>query len=248
MPKLNLPYEFISVQLAFAKRMSELSGTRLEDTLIDCTNIRTLLNINVTRETARKNDSWQTFLNGLHNAEEPDRWAYDHYLEREKNEPELDASNGFGCFYYSYPFREQPKVRLHFRNVDHSGKGALSPERAPARRDELTALFLETREQHPDAQTVRGGSWLYNIEPYCRLFPPEYIASMKPVGYELQFWALWGQFLRGGFRPNVETIAKFREAIARARSPEECERCFPYEVMRPECGIEHFYKHFGIKK
>ena len=32
---------------------------------------------------------------------------------------------------------------------------------------------------------MRGGSWLYNIDAYRRLFPPEYLASTKPVGYEL---------------------------------------------------------------
>lgn len=246
MPKLNLPYEFISTQLAFARRMSELSDARLEGTLIDCTNIRTLLNIDVTHKTADRSEGWQTFLRGLRNAPDPDRWAYDYYLEREKDEPEIDASEGFGCFYYSYPFRDQPKVRLHFRNVDPSGRGALSLERVHVRRSELTSLLREVTEKHPDAETVRGGSWLYNIGPYCRLFPPEYIASIKPVGYELQFWALWGQFLRGGFRPNVEAIARFRGAIAGAESPEECERCFPYEVMRPECAIGHFHRHFGI--
>jgi hypothetical protein len=248
MPKLNLPYEFISTQLAFAGRMSELSDTRLEDTLIDCTNIRTLLNIEVTHETAAESDSWQIFLRGLRKAQKPETWAYNHYLDREKGEPEIDATDGYGCFYYSYPFRDQPKVRLHFRNVDPSTWGALSPERFPARRNELTVLLREIRKKHPDAETVCGGSWLYNIEPYCRLFPPEYIASMKPVGYELQFWALWGQFLRGGFRPNFEAITRFCDAIGEAKSPEGCKRCFPYEVMRPECDIGHFYRDFRTEE
>ena len=71
---------------------------------------------------------------------------------------------------------------------------------------------------------------------------------MKPVGYELRFWALWGQFLRGGYRPNFEAIVRFCDAIGEAKSPEECERCFPYEVMRPECDIGHFYKEFGTEE
>ena len=113
MPKLGLPYEFISVQLAFARRMSELSHRPLEDTLIDCTMLRTLLNIRVTKETAQESEAWQSFLRGLRNTSEPDRWAYDHYLEREKDEPSIDVLDGFGCFWYSYPFRNEPKVRLH---------------------------------------------------------------------------------------------------------------------------------------
>ena len=75
MPKLGLPYEFISVQLAFARRMSELSHRPLEDTLIDCTLLRTLLNIRVTKETAQESEAWQSFLRGLRNTSEPDRFS-----------------------------------------------------------------------------------------------------------------------------------------------------------------------------
>jgi hypothetical protein len=246
MPRLDLPFGFIAVQLAFARRVSTLANVSLGSALIDCTIIPTLLNIEVTHETAEKCVSWQGFLRGLREAYVPDRWAYDHYVERERREPEINSSEGYGCFYYSYPFQDQPKVRLHFRPVDRSGKGALSLEQVPARRAELTALFREISSKHPDAETVRGGSWLYNIAPYCRLFPSEYIASMKPVGYELQFWALWGQFLKGGFRPDFEAIGRFCEAIALARTPEECTQCFPYEAMRPECDIGHFYRFFEI--
>ena len=28
---------------------------------------------------------------------------------------------------------------------------------------------------------------------------------------------------------------------------QECERCFTYEVLRPECDIQHFYRHFKIE-
>ena len=108
-------------------------------------------------------------------------------------------------------------------------------------------MLAEIRTRHPDARTVRGGSWLYNIEPYCRLFPPEYIATAEPVGYELPFWALWGQFLRGGFRIDQAAADAFLAAIQEADSTEECEQCFPYQVLRPECDIQHFYRYFGIE-
>ena len=227
--------------------MAELSGDKLEDTLIDCTNLRTLLSIHVTKQDADDVPEWQAFLEGLRSAEKPDEWAYQFYVKSEEGEPELDDSSGFGCFWYTYPFRDQPKVRLHFGNVDRSGHGALSLERANTRRAELTHLLKEIRARYPDAETVRGGSWLYNIDAYRRLFPTEYIASTKPVGYELQFWALWGQFLRGGGKINKETMNRFLDAIKQATSPEECETCFPYEVLRPECDIRHFYTHFGIE-
>jgi len=36
---------------------------------------------------------------------------------------------------------------------------------------------------------------MYNLAPYCRLFPTEYNWSAAPVEAELQYISLWGQFL-----------------------------------------------------
>ena len=132
-PKLNLPPEFIQLQMAFARRMSELSGQPLEEALIDCTIIRTLLSINVTAETAAATPEWRTFIDGLGATTDQDKWAHDHYVEREKGEPELTAKS---CFWYSYPFRDQPRIRLHFSPADRSGLGALHRDRMtrPTRR------------------------------------------------------------------------------------------------------------------
>jgi hypothetical protein len=245
-PKLNLSREFICAQLVFARKMSELSGISLEDALIECTNVRTLLSLRVTRETAHEVPEWRSFVEGLQSAENPDDWAYRFYLKSKENETEPKDTDGFGCFWYSYPFRDTPAVRLHFGNIDGSGHGALSLERADTRRGELVKLLTEIRTKHPDAKTMRGGSWLYNIEPYRRLFPPEYIASIKAVGYELPFWVLWGQFLRGGGKPNHEAIHTFVAAVEQATTPDECEKSFPYQVMRPECDIRHFYSYYNI--
>jgi len=167
--------------------MAELSGESLENAVIDFTQIRTLMSIRVTREDADKVETWRTLVDGLLAAEDPDEWAYRFYLQTEEGELELDDTEDFGCFYYTYPFRDTKAVRLHFRNADRSGLGALSLARSEVRRCELVNMLAEIKVKHPDAGTVRGGSWLYNIEPYRRLFPTAYIASAKPVGYELVF-------------------------------------------------------------
>lgn len=244
MPRLNLPKPFLTLQLDFARRMSALSRASLEESLIDCTNIRILLSIHVNQKTKTDVPEWRTFMDGLISSDDPDQWTYEYYQETERNELKLTEGS---CFWYSYPFRDQPKVRLHFSGRDRSGHGALSRERIDARRQELIELLTTIRSKHPDAETVRGGSWLYNIEPYCRLFPPAYIESATPVGYELQFWALWGQFLKGGFRINEEAVDTFRKAFAQADSVEACKQSFPYQVLRPECGIDEFYEHYGIE-
>jgi hypothetical protein len=121
MPKPNLPREFISVQLAFARRMADLSGESLENALIDCTNMRTVLSIHVTKEDAHEVAEWRSFIEGLQQSEDPDEWAYRYYLKREEGEEEENDTDGFGCFRYSYPFRDTTAVRLHFGNVDRIG-------------------------------------------------------------------------------------------------------------------------------
>ena len=87
------------------------------------------------------------------------------------------------------------KLRLHFENRETSNHGTLSKERMATRKSELSAMFRYIQANHPDVETVRGGSWLYNIPAYLRLFPPDYVKTAEPVGYETTFWALWGQFV-----------------------------------------------------
>jgi hypothetical protein len=105
----------------------------------------------------------------------------------------------FGCFSYTAEAGGSV-VRLHFANRE--GPGALSQERLIARRGELAAALRHACAEHPRAETVRGGSWLYNLSAYRTLFPPRLLATASPAdpGDELEFLALWGQFLRGDGR------------------------------------------------
>ena len=94
--------------------------------------------------------------------------------------------------------------------------------------------------------TVRGGSWLYNIPTYLRLFPPDYVKTAKPVGYETMFWALWGQFIgrKGSIRQS--TASQFLDCLSRQKTVDGCLQCFPYQVLRPECSVETFYDFYSL--
>jgi len=100
-------------------------------------------------------------------------------------------------------------VRLHFSHQDRFGLGPLSSERIAVRLAELRAKFDHIHETLPEAQQVRGGSWLYNREAYTRLFPPSFGASAEVDQPHCQFRGLWGQLLRYNLASNevlVETI------------------------------------------
>ena len=241
------PQEFLSIQLELARRIAELGDDPLELVVIDHTLFRHLLDLRVTRQDT-SDPLWQRFVSGLVSASDPEGWMYQVYLDRagELRKRPSEEYDGFGCFYYAYPFPDTKAVRLHFSPRDESGRGNLSRERVEVRVGELRDLFRHVKESRPEAETVRGGSWMYNIEPYRTLFPPEYIASAKPVGYEVGFWALWGQFLRRVDKADNEAVSRFLPRLREQKTTEACLECFPYQVLRPECPIRVFYEFYAI--
>ena len=116
----------------------------------------------------------------------------------------------------------------------------------PTRKAELSAMFRHIKENHPDVETVRGGSWLYNISAYRRLFPLDYVRTAKPVGYETGFWALWGQFIARDGSLRQPGAGQFLECLDKQKTVEDCLKCFPYQVLRPECDIQVFYDFYDL--
>ena len=149
------------------------------------------------------------------------------YVRHQEHDPPLP---GAGCFGYSYEAREGA-VRLHF--VNRHGAGALSVSQRPQRRSELGATLRHARERHPEAQGLRAGSWLYNLPGYQALFPPRILATARPADPrgELEFMALWGQFLRGDctlYRPRA---AFFAGRFSVARDERELLAAFPMHKL-----------------
>ncbi len=213
--------------------------------LIDYTMLRNLFNLRVSHDLP--NPLWDAFIEGLRTSDNPEDWTYDFY--RQRIGVASDASEErrfFGCFSYVYPWRNTHKLRLHFENRDTSEYGALSKDRMSIRKSELSAMFRHIQANHPEVETVRGGSWLYNIPAYLRLFPPDYIKTAKRVGYETSFWALWGQFVARKGSIRQPAAAQFLECLNEQKTVEGCLQCFPYQVLRPECSIGTFYDFYNL--
>ena len=237
--------EFLILQVRFAQKIAEVSNQELADVLIDYTMLRNLFNLRVSHDIP--NPLWDAFIQGLYTSDNPEDWTYNFYLQHTAVASESsDERQFFGCFSYVYPWRGTNKLRLHFENREISEHGALSRARMTLRKSELSMMFQHIQRNHPDIETVRGGSWLYNIPAYIRLFPPAYIQTAKPVGYETGFWALWGQFIarKGSIRQS--TAAQFLECLDKQETIDGCLQCFPYQVLRPECSIETFYKFYNL--
>lgn len=73
-------------------------------------------------------------------------------------------------------------VRIHFRNrVNAENIGPLHTTNVTRRRAELTEMFGFVARHWPETKQIIGGSWLYNTQGYCRLFPDAYVASRTPL-------------------------------------------------------------------
>lgn len=233
---------FIHLQMQFAEKLSALLNIDLGETLAEHTVLRHLLAVSISR--ADQSDPvWQQFVRGCKAQPAPTEWAYAFYQRHAAPDQEAPRPR-FGCFTFAYPFRGTPVVRLHFENL--TKQSVLKSVQINERKAELRALFAYVRQHHPEAKRVRGGSWLYNIAAYRRLFPDEYIKTAEGVGYETGFFALWGQFLRADGDVHMVQAAQFLTNIERQTTEDGCLHCFPYEVLRPECSIEVFNSFYSI--
>lgn len=156
------------------------------------------------------------------------------------------AQRQFGCFSFEPP--KEGVIRLHFSpNDTQDGVGPLARSKSSRRVDELADMFVFIRQQHgAGAKYVQGGSWLYNLDAYKRLFPPAYIASLqihtRPTGFAGGSW--WGQFV--DHRENVvgDRVATFSENL-RHLNPAEVWRVFPLPAMTARTDIDVFHQHYG---
>lgn len=230
---------FVDLVLRFAKVAADIDGVSFEESLLRNTPL--YLNFGLDRSFDPADPAWQQFLTGYQNASEPRVWTYSFYLAHARTYPD----SPFGCFSYHYESETQC-VRLHFGDRDSRTGGSLSVASRQTRRDELQALFRTVRLHLPEAEVVRGRSWMYNLPAYRCLFPPEYVATSDPTEPELQFMSLWGQFLdrTGNLRPMAADT--FLRRIAAASTSGELLRSFPLPVLATRCSIQCFYEFHGV--
>jgi hypothetical protein len=139
-------------------------------------------------------------------------------------------------------------VRIHFRNrVNTDAVGPLDVSNIPQRRSDLTAMFGHVAHTWPQTKSVVGGSWLYNTEGYCRLFPKEYAASRTPLlgPRPIHGLSTWGQFLdfRGTVKPAiVETFYRNLDTLDVAQPW----LSFPYQVLTTTAPFDAFRREYGI--
>jgi len=238
------PPGFFSVQLTFARKITQLTQRPYQDTVLNMTALYRILGLDWSLDP--QNPVWQDYLKELHqNDIDADvDWSYQFYFERADQLPSYDNQH-WGCFGYEY-WSERHLIHLHFWNLDESSYGPLSHQRKDARFAELLSMFANIKRMHPDAIAVHGSSWLYNLESYRRLFPVEYGLSARIDVPQFTARSLWGQFLRYDGRLNEERASVFLDRLSRLEYEHQHAQCLPYQVLQTEAPIELFYAFYGV--
>ena len=240
---------FLALQLAFAHRVAALTVRPIDEVVLGYSALYRILGLDWSFDAAHP--VWQCYAKILQGDTDPDAsqtHAFYLALARSDQTPRAPEGPRWGCFSYEYDGGARA-VHMHFGNHDAPEPGALSSQRRATRLGELTAMFRHIREEYPDAQTVRGGSWLYSREGYRRLFPPAYSASAKTITPHCRSRSCWGQFLQSDWQVNEETAAIFLERVTALHSmgTAELTACFPRPTLSVEAPLSDFLDFYGIE-
>ncbi|HOY76531.1 MAG TPA: hypothetical protein PLN33_01920 [Hyphomonadaceae bacterium] len=139
-------------------------------------------------------------------------------------------------------------VRIHFRNrFNANALGPLHASNLPQRRADLTTMISHIAARWPETTAIIGGSWLYNLEAYRRLFPAEFGASRTPLTGPRPTHGLstWGQFLdyRGCAKPDI--VARFEQTLD-AIDITQPWLSFPYQVLSTTAPFTVFRREYSI--
>lgn len=236
---------YFEIQLRFSQALAERTGEPLAQVALTFTNLHRRFGLGDPEEGPERS-AWTAYAAELRAA-----GSLEAQLDRTeaffaRSPEESSGRKPFGCFSYDAPNAEG-EVRIHFNNRDGDDVSPLATEKVPRRLADLRAMFAEVRDHHPDAAYVRGGSWLYNIDAYRRLFPPAYGASRHtPERVHLNGTSSWGQFL--DHREAVKPAA--REAFLAGLSrldPAAPWTAFPLRALRVRAPIGLFYAFYGLE-
>ena len=239
--------DYFDLQLRFAEAVAAASAMPLSETVTQCTNFYRRFGLGRLQD-GPVSPVWATYTERLSSCETHEQrvtWTQTFFVQ---SPPERlpPGQRQFGCFGCD-PLDANGRLRIHFLNRDGDGGGPLSRAKIEARRRELYAMFTYVKTTYADAKEVLGGSWLYHIEAYRRLFPSIYGDSRRVQEGDTHFQGTsrWGQVLdyREGVKPKLRE--QFLENLKRLDLQRLWE-VFPLPTYRVHAPIQAFYDFYHV--
>lgn len=236
--------DYFDVQLLFAETVVDRTSLTLSNACLKFTNLHRRFGLGRV-DSGIPSPEWTRYAAGLEKcATSASRleWTVTFFAGTRSK---ASVARSFGCFGYEL-LNPEPVVRIHFSNRDSAdGRGPLTRAKVDRRMAELREMFQSIRVHHSSAQSVRGSSWLYNLEAYRRLFPPAYTASVyEPETVLLDGTSSWGQILdfRGSVKPAVRRALLENIKLVDIAAPW---RAFPMRALAAQTSIEHFHQFYS---
>jgi hypothetical protein len=237
---------YFDLQLCLAAAVAALTGEAMSSAVARLTNFHPRFGLGYIGE-EQPSPLWLDYLAGLDERQGHSAWL-DWTLQTFLTCPDEAPSAKqalFGCFSYDPP-NEAGDLKIHFNNRDGDpDHGPLSAARLPLRRAELRQMVHHMAEVWPGVRTVAGGSWLYNTQAYCSLFPADYVGSARRVEpLRLTGTSSWGQVLdfRGHVKPQM------RDAVLAALpdiDPQAPWQVFPLRALAVRAPLASFLGFVG---
>ena len=235
--------DYFELQLRFATHMAERTGIALTRAVRHFTNLHRRFGSGDPDE--GEHAGWQVFVQRLEQLtaiEDQTAWAQEFFVTAPAETLPADQTF-FGCFGCAPP-NEANIVRIHFAKRDEDDLSPLHRSKIERRKADQSQLAAFIAERYPGAAGIMGVSWLYNIDAYRRLFPPDYAGSAAPAGpVRLSGMSSWGQFLRHDERIKPD----LRDALLRSLPTMDLaapSRSFPLPVMVARAPIASFVRFY----
>lgn len=210
---------FFAVQRRFAERWAAIASIPVEDAYLECTTWYHLA-AGLGRDFDGSHADWRRLLADVASAADPDAVVHAWAMANEKPMtagPVLDSS-------WSPEDRE---VRLLFVGERSRRGNPLADDQLAERRRELRAVVRSAAAEHPDAEWLRGKSWLYGLASYRRIFPSVFLGRLEVESPDLQFLAIWGQLLDRRWRTRPDVASELLARAEAASTTADLEAAFP---------------------
>ncbi|MGE3539178.1 MAG: hypothetical protein AB7N91_17325 [Candidatus Tectimicrobiota bacterium] len=240
--------DYLALQLLFAEAVATTTAISLDAAVAQCTNFYRRFGLGRWHDGSIA-PAWHTYTSHLLTLPTPaQRLAWTQaFLAQSPPEPLPPGQQQFGCFACDPPDAEG-RVRIHFTNRDSDGSSPLSRSKMGQRQQDLQTMFTYVQHTYGEAaRSVLGGSWLYHLEAYRRLFPAIYGESRTVIEGTEQFrgTSRWGQFLDHRERVKPDLRAQFLHNLG-TLDRQRLWAAFPLPTYQTQAPIQAFYDFYQI--